>query len=174
MLWLIEYPDHRHISARWGVPISVFTSIQQVLTKASQALSTVWITPGTLGTHTKAILTLTYSQEMARQCFPPVLQHCTWIVDGTHTPVKLYPSRNEEIKHYYSFKFKKPALNTQVFFLFVLSVTNKCCPQLGMLPDGTWGFVSSSDPAGKNPDIAQIRNSGFGDLLEDEDVANGG
>jgi len=39
-----------------------------------------------------------------------------------------------------------------------------------MLPDGTWGFVSSSDPVGKNPDITQIRNSGFCDFLKDEDV----
>jgi len=39
-----------------------------------------------------------------------------------------------------------------------------------MLSDGTWGFVSSSDPAEKNLDITQIRNSGFSDLLEDEDV----
>ena len=62
-------------------------------------------------------------QEMERQCFPPVLQHCTWIVDGTHTPVKLYPSRNEEIKHYYSFKFKKITCTQHPgIFSIVLSV----------------------------------------------------
>jgi len=49
---------------------------------------------------------------MAKQCFFLIFQHCTWIVNGTTSLVKLYPSYNEEIKHNYSFKFKKPALNT--------------------------------------------------------------
>jgi len=34
--------------------------------------------------------------------------------------------------------------------------------------------VSSSNPTTTNLDITQIRNSGFGDLLKDENVANGG
>ena len=44
------------------------------------------------------------------------------------------------------------------------------CYQLGMLPNGTWGFVSSSDPAGKNPNITQIRNSDFPQILTEDDV----
>ena len=38
-----------------------------------------------------------------------------------------------------------------------------------MLPDGTWGFVSTG-PAGKNPNITQIKNSEFPTLLSSDDV----
>jgi len=60
------------------------------------------------------------------------------------------------------------------YFLLVLFVTNKCFTQLGILFISTWGFVFSSNPVKKNPNITQIRNSGFRDLLKDENVTNSG
>jgi len=58
---------------------------------------------------------------LVEQFFPPVFHHRTWIVNGTHTPVVLYRSRGEHYKDYYSWKLKRPALNTQVNLFLVLS-----------------------------------------------------
>ena len=49
LLWMVEYPDHRTIHERWGVPISVFTSIVSLLSPFSSPLVDEWVTQGTLG-----------------------------------------------------------------------------------------------------------------------------
>jgi len=51
--------------------------------------------------------------------FPRIFRHCTWVLNGTHTPVVLYKSRGERYKDYYPFKTKKPSLNTQVCIICI-------------------------------------------------------
>jgi hypothetical protein len=60
--------------------------------------------------------TLEERQEMAVIYLPrfPRWHDLTWMVDGTHCPVCLYPTRGEIEKEYWSFKLKQAALNTQV------------------------------------------------------------
>jgi hypothetical protein len=105
--------------------------------------------------------------EQADANFPRIFRHCTWVLNGTHTPVVLYKSRGERYKDYYSFKTKKASLNTQVCIICIAMYSPR---QLGVLPNGTWGYVSGSSPAGSTPDITQLRQSDFQHHLEEHDV----
>jgi hypothetical protein len=78
------------------------------------------------------------------------------MVNGTHTPVIRYRSRNELYPDYFSFKLKRPALNTQI----------------GILMDGTFCFVSHSAGAGcsEGSNITQIKNSDYSTLIDDRNI----
>jgi hypothetical protein len=55
-------------------------------------------------------------KECATTYFSEEFNYCTIAINGTHTPMVLYPTRGEMPKPYYSFKLKAAALNTQVSY----------------------------------------------------------
>jgi len=133
------------MSASWGVPMSVFVQIQTLLVERVHPLTMDWINGGTLGIEAITFLLLSVcvcmcflplsptlfcclfcairptkadvaeGLEQADVNLPWIFTHCTWVLNGTHTPIVLYKSRGERYKDYYSFlKTKKPSLNNQV------------------------------------------------------------
>ena len=98
LVWTLDYPDTRDIYTSYGVPMSVFQDIWQLLSARSHELTLNWIDGGGVCKYLFYFSFYHFNlvederQLLAQQYFPRAFRHCTWVINGTHTPVVLFPS----------------------------------------------------------------------------------
>ena len=104
--WLLYHPNLRFY-IKWGLPKTSCSDILDYVEIKMNGFSSKWL-------HFK-----TYEERIAyaQEYFQYPWNKVTIMLDGTHTPCFVYPTRNESKSDYYSFKLKNSALNTQVAIL---------------------------------------------------------
>lgn len=142
LYWILYYPSLIDMSNNFTVSPSVLKEIFIIFLEKCDSFSKKWVSKKSLDRR----------RELSFQHMPLGFTHITMILDGTHTPVTLFQSRGETYKKYYSFKLKKPALNTQI----------------AILADGSFAYIGPSMPAGENTDLVSLRKSKIEEKILEE------
>jgi hypothetical protein len=147
LYWILYYPVILQMEKLFLIPHSTCNRLWKFFSNKLESFNA------------KYIKRLDYKKRKAisKKILPAEFNKCTWIVDGTHTPVYLFKKRKEFMKTYYSYKLKTSAFNTQV----------------GILADGSVGFVSDAIPCGESNDINDLRHSGFLQVIYKRDIIMG-